>query len=120
MAGPPRGAWCSLIPTWPPPAPASFHGAGRWAALPSSDPTMAGPGVYSPGQGGLSMAPGPRLAPAPSPWGCTQDAHSPAFPPPPRQASLHLLPHPTSPEASEPMSALEKELADGPLPGAIG
>ena len=38
----------------------------------------------------------------------------------PIRPQLHLLPHPTSPEASEPMSALEKELADGPLPGATG
>lgn len=63
------------------PTLASLHGAGRWAAPPSSDPTMTGPGVYSPGQGGLSMAAGPRLAPAPSTWGCTPDAHSLAFPP---------------------------------------
>lgn len=63
------------------PTLASLHRAGRWAAPPSSDPTMAGPGVYSPGQGGLSTAAGPRLAPAPSTWGCTQDAHSLAFPP---------------------------------------
>lgn len=63
---------------------ASLDRAGRWAAPPSSDPTMAGPGaLYSPGKGGLSMAAGPRPVLAPSPWGHPLDARSPAFPPPP-------------------------------------
>lgn len=93
---------------------ASLDRAGRWAAPPSSDPTMAGPGaLYSPGKGGLSMAAGPRPVLAPSPWGHPLDARSPAFPPPP-------FPPPPSPKASEPVFALEKELVEGPFPGATG